>query len=756
MDSIFARPAISLFALMAAVGCCHAAAATTPAETSRLASPDGRLAVDFHLNAAGAPRYAIQLDAQAVLQESRLGLVRDDADFSTGLQFVSASPTERVKDRYEMLTAKRRLNDYRANRRVFHLQTAAGRRLDIIFQVSNDGVAFRYFFPETNAALHRLTEEVSSFHFLPETRAWLQPIAVAHSGWCEANPSYEEYYQKEIPAGTPSTFGAGWVYPALFRSGLRRAEVPAVASGSPDNRAPAEPGNRRASATQAGETWLLVSEGSLPRNYCGTRLRSESPDGEYSVGFADPREIIPGGPANPESSLPWLTPWRLIVIGSLRTIAESTLGLDLADPPAHRMSPAVKPGKASWSWPLLGDRQTTYDVQKRFIDYAADLGWRYCLIDALWDKQIGYDKIAELVKYARGKNVNILLWYNSAGNWNTTPQTPRDKMLTHESRIAEFDKLKAMGVAGLKIDFFGGDGQSMIDYYLDILHDAAPYGFAMNFHGATLPRGWERTYPNLMTMEAIRGLEYCTFEQKNADEEPTHATMLPFTRNVFDPMDFTPMVLDRINHIQRRTTSAFELALPVLFTSGITHYAEIPAGLAKAPDYVRDFIREIPAVWDDTKFIDGYPGKFVVLARQGDGHWYLAGINGETAERKLTLDLSGLQRPFRHAHHGWQWRQSVLPPGNGPSSRRQTTGRHPAAARRPGAGAQVRRSPAAPIASRAIPAAAKSGRGHRPAVPRPGGFVFVTASTRRFYPATSPAPTPACHNPGSGPAGPGH
>jgi alpha-glucosidase len=609
MNSAFSRLAIGLLSLAAAS--CFGADNAAPAEASRLASPDGRIVVDFHLNTDGAPRYAIQLDNHPALQESRLGLLRDDADFSRGLQFVTASRTERVRDKYEILTSKRRLNDYRANRKVFHLQTTAGQKLDIIFQVSNDGVAFRYLFPETNAAIHRLTEEVSSFHFLPETRAWLQPMSVAKTGWSQVNPCYEEFYQKEIPIGTPSTLGAGWVYPALFRS---------------------------------SNTWLLVSEGSLPRNYCGTRLRSESPDGEYSVDFPDPREIFPGGLVNPESSLPWLTPWRIIVVGSLQTVAESTLGIDLADPPAYRMSPNVKPGKASWSWPLLGDDQTKYDTQKRFIDYAGDMGWRYCLIDGLWDKQIGWDKTADLVKYARGKNVSILLWYNSAGDWCSAPQTPRGKMLTHESRLAEFDKLKAMGVAGLKIDFFGGDGQSMIDYYLDILRDAAPYGFAMNFHGATLPRGWQRTYPNLMTMEAIKGMEYVTFEQANADQEPTHAAMLPFTRNVFDPMDFTPMALDRVNNrIQRRTTSAFELALPVLFTSGITHYAEITEGMAKAPDYVREFIKGIPSVWDDTKFITGEPGKFVVLARQGDGRWYLAGINGETTATKLTLDLSRLR-----------------------------------------------------------------------------------------------------------------
>jgi hypothetical protein len=352
--------------------------------------------------------------------------------------------------------------------------------------------------------------------------------------------------------------------------------------------------------------------------------------------------VFPGGPANPESKLPWLTPWRVIAVGSLKTIAESTLGIDLADPAAQPAGPSIQPGKASWSWPLLGDGQTVYDVQKRFIDYAAEMGWRYCLIDSMWDTQIGYEKIKELIDYARGKNVGVLLWYNSNGDWNQAPQTPRHLMLTRESRLREFARLKAMGVAGLKIDFFGGDGQSMIGYYLDILEDAAPFGLLINFHGATLPRGWQRTYPHLMTMEAIRGLEYVTFEQRNADEEPSHATVLPFTRNVFDPMDFTPVVLDQINKIERRTTSAFELALAVIFTSGIQHYAEIPAGMAKAPDYVRDFLRRVPAAWTDMQFLEGLPGEFVVLARQGEGRWYVAGINGKAEPKALTLDLSGL------------------------------------------------------------------------------------------------------------------
>ncbi len=599
--------------LILALAVCLTTALSAAAAPAAFSSPDGKLTVEFQLNADQAPRYSLRLNGQPILGESRLGLLRDDADFSQKLTLTGEEKTQPVEDSYDLPTNKRRLNTYRANRKIFHLQNPAGNKLDLIFQASNDGLAFRYFFPETSTQKHTIKEELSTFRFLPATTAWLQPIAPARSGWESSQPSFEEYYEKAIPVGTPSTLKSGWMFPALFRS---------------------------------GDTWLLLSETGLGRSYCGTRLRDASPSGEYAIGFPDPRETITGGAVNPQSTLPWLTPWRLIVVGSLKTIAESTLGTDLAAapaPPARPINAADLPGKASWSWPLLGDKNTTFDVQKRFIDYAADMGWRYCLIDALWDKQIGDDRIKQLVDYAAPKKVSILVWYNSAGDWNTTPQTPRDKMLTHASRIAEFDKLKALGVKGVKIDFFGGDGQSMMNYYQDILDDAAPYGLVMNFHGATLPRGWQRTYPYLMTMEGIRGFEYVTFEQTNADQEPSHCAMLPFTRNVFDPMDFTPVCLDRVNDkITRKTTPAFELALAVLFTSGIQHYPETPEGMAKQPPFVIDFMKHVPSIWDDTQFLDGFPGKFVALARKGDGHWYVGAINGEASEKKLTLDFSAL------------------------------------------------------------------------------------------------------------------
>lgn len=573
-------------------------------------SPDKHLKLNFNIDDSSIA-YTITRDGQLVLKRSKLGIIREDGDFSSKLKLTSASLPSTVTDSYRLFSIKRNVNIYKARKQVFHLENAAGKPMDIIFQVSNDGVAFRYYFPDASSDTKHITAERTSYHFSADTKGWLQPMSDAKSGWAKANPSYEEYYQKGIAVGTPSPIKAGWIYPALFNT---------------------------------GNSWVLITE-TFPTkgNYCGTHLKAESPDGEYQTALADPREVFTGGTAGPQSKLPWYTPWRVITIGSLKTITESTLGTDVAAPAVKMDESVVKPGKAAWSWVLLKDGKTTYPVQKQFIDYAADMHWQYCLIDALWDTQIGYDKIKELAGYAKTKNIGLLLWYNSAGSWNETPQTPKDKMLTHESRVKEFSILKSMGIKGVKIDFFGGDGQSMMQYYIDILNDAKEFGLLVNFHGTTLPRGLERTYPNLVTMEAIRGMEFATFEQKNLDEQPIHCTTIPFTRNVFDPMDYTPMVLYKVPNMERRTTSAFELALPVIFQSGITHIAETPEGMSHVPAYVKSFLQQLPNYWDDIRFIDGYPGKLAVLARRSGNKWYVAGINGENVDKTLNLDLSFLK-----------------------------------------------------------------------------------------------------------------
>lgn len=586
---------------------------------AEIKSPDGRLVVDFNLKPDGSPVYTLAREGVVVLGESRLGLVREDADFTRGLKLVSESKSKRVRDRYELVASKQREHDYRANRRVFGLADAQGRRVDVVFQVSDDGAAFRYVFPETDPTPRAVSEEATSFRFPAGSKAWLQAMSVAKTGWAKTNPSYEEYYDKEIPVGTPSTLGAGWVFPALFRS---------------------------------GENWVLITETGLGRAYCGARLSHESAGGEYRIGFPDARETMGTEPVNPRFATPYATPWRVIAVGDLKTVTESTLGTDLADPAIKGVKLAGAPGKASWSWPKLGDGKTVFDVQRRFIDYAAEMGWGYCLIDSMWDKQIGEEKLAELVRHGAERGVKILVWYNTNGTWNDAYQTPKDRMLTRESRVAEFAKLRRIGVAGVKIDFFGGDGRAFIDFYHDILEDSAPFGLLVNFHGATLPRGWSRTYPHLMTVEAVRGYEFITFEQVNADRAPALMAMLPFARNVFDPMDFTPLCLEGPGKIKRPTTVGAELATTVLYTSGVQHYIELPEVMAKQPDYVRTFLRDIPAAWEESRFLAGYPGKLAVFARRGaDGRWWLGGFNGEPEAKtvEIPLDALGLKRGARFA-----------------------------------------------------------------------------------------------------------
>jgi alpha-glucosidase len=577
-------------------------------EAYTIKSPDGKISVNFWLTPAGEPVYSVRHSGSVILKQSKLGIIRNDNDFAARLKLISASKINVVNDNYKLLHGKRLNCNYTGNKQTFSLKNSNSKLMDIIFQVSDDGVALRYYFPEKSDKVVKIYKELTSYHFDLSAKAFLQPCADARMDWCYASPSYEEYYEKDIPVGTASPRQAGWVMPALFN---------------------------------IGKYWVSITETAVDTNYCGSRLSQFSPDGEYTVQFPEPQECKSNEPVNPESVLPWYTPWRIIAIGNnLGSLVASTLETDLAIPAKYDVSSWLQPGIASWSWVILKDDSTIYSVQQRFIDFAASMNWKYCLIDALWDTQIGYEKIKQLADYAKTKNVKILLWYNSAGDWNTTPQTPRNKMVQNKSKLAEFQKLKEMGIAGVKVDFFAGDGQSMMKYHAEILKDAAKYNLAVNFHGCTFPRGWYRTYPNLVSMEAIRGEEYVTFAQYNADNQPSHCTVIPFTRNLFDPMDFTPVNFSGIPNIKRKTTNGFEIALSVLFTSGVQHIAETPAGMDAQKDFVREYMSSLPETWDDVRFVDGYPGKYVVLARKKGDKWYVSGINGENSARSISIDLS--------------------------------------------------------------------------------------------------------------------
>ncbi len=583
-----------------------------PVGDNTVSSPDGNISVALEITEGGKANYKITFKDRTVLEKSRLGIIREDAVFSKGLELISVSDVKRISDSYTLLHGKKRKANYLANQKIYHLQNEDGMDMDIVFRVSDDGVVFRYLFPGEPDEILKIKEELSSFHFQANTKAWVQPRASSKSGWNMTNPSYEEHYiydafLKDVPASD-----SGWVFPALFYS---------------------------------GGCWTHITETWPERNYCGSHLQRGKDITEYSIAFPEPTEGFTNGSVYPQSTLPWATPWRVLTIGDdPGDIAESTLGTDVARASVLNDISYIKPGRASWSWALMKDPSVNFDTQKKFIDYASDMNWEYCLVDVAWDTQIGWEKMKELAQYAQGKNVGLILWYSSSGDWNTVPFTPKDKLLTKESRHLEFARLKELGIKGIKVDFFGGDGQSMMDYYIDILEDAHAFQLMVNCHGATLPRGLHRTYPNLVSMESIRGIEFATFGQESADKVPRKSTIIPFTRNVFDPMDFTPVCFNEYDNNTRRTGNAAELAQAVLFLSGVQHYAEIPSGMQNVPDYVKQIMRDIPVDWDETVYVDAYPGKYVILARRKDDTWYVAGINGEEAEKEISVFLPFIRK----------------------------------------------------------------------------------------------------------------
>jgi alpha-glucosidase len=586
-----------------------ATCATSAFAAPTLHSPDRHIQLEVTVTAQQTLSWSLRRDGKPVILASPLGLQLEDADLAHGLRIASVSPSRAISDKYTMAIGKKKQISYAANEQVYTVENASRQKMDVVFRLSNDGFAFRYVVAEPSLPTKKFVAESTSFALPPDAKAWLQPMQVAQTGWKNTNPAYEEHYQREIAVGTPSPSSAGWVFPALFK---------------------------------AGDTWIALSEAGMDGSFHASRLKADSPGGVYSLGVPMAPEIYPNGALLAETTGILTSPWRIGAVGTLATVMESTLGTDLAAPAIAFDTALLKPGHASWSWALLKDDATVYDVQRQFIDYAADMHWNYTLIDADWDRKIGYEKLRELATYGAGKNVGVLVWYNSSGPWNGTEYSPKGALLTHEQRAGEFARLRDIGVKGVKIDFFAGDGKSMIAYYVDILKDAADAGLLVNFHGATLPRGWARTYPNLMSAEAVKGLEFTTFTQADQDAVVRHAAMLPFTRNLFDPMDFTPMVFGDIPKIRRATRNGFELAESVLFLSGIQHFAETPAGMATVPQAVKSMLRELPRSWDEVKFIDGFPGRHVVIARKSGNAWYVAGINADDGDKVLTLDLSFL------------------------------------------------------------------------------------------------------------------
>lgn len=566
-------------------------------------SPNGKISLVVQMSDLGgkngypagpAPYYRVTLGNTEVLGASPLGLTLKEQDFLHGLRFERASKTRKLDQTYEALHGKRSQCRVQANERTLVFRNQANSVLEVDMRASDDGVAFRYRLPETGKKTCTLEAEATGFALPLDGRVWVAPSDKATM----YAPGYETYYENEIAVGTASPLGVGWSFPLLFR-------------------------NKDASC------WALITEANLGTNFCGTRLANNPAHGVYRIGLPDPLEGNGSGQIQPASTLPWEMPWRVIVLGdSLGAMVESTLVEDLCAPSVVKDTRWIKPGRVAWSW--WSDPPSTMDAdkQKKFIDLAAEMGWEYYLVDANWTI-MERGNVHELIDYAKAKNVGILLWYNSGGPHNIVTEKPRDCFTYPSVRQFEFDLLRKWGVKGVKIDFFQSDKQDVINIYQGILKDAATYNLMLDFHGCTLPRGWSRTYPHLMSMEGIKGAECYIFEPKHPKLAPVQNTISPFTRNAVGPMDYTPVTFSN-NKYPHLTTYAHELALAVLFESALLHFADKPEAYRALPAAPKDFLKQVPVAWDDTRFVAGYPGKFVVLARRKGDTWYLAGVNGQS------------------------------------------------------------------------------------------------------------------------------
>lgn len=580
-----------------------------------VSSPDGHLKVTLHLK-NGSPYYCVTYKGVTVLEDSPLGLVTSVGDFSKDLQWTGRKERT-IDETYALDRSKFSRVHYTARELVYSLADAEKNPMDIIFRVSNHDIAFRYHLPQTGeTACLTVEKEMTGFDFPAHTTTFLSPQATPMTGWKRTKPSYEEEYVPDEPVGTPSKYKLGYTFPGLFH---------------------------------VGDThWVLVSETGVHSTYCASRLSEGTRAGLYTIAFPSPDENGGIGSAEPSIALPGETPWRTLTVGdNLKPIVETTIPFDVVAPLYEPTMP-YRYGRSTWSWILWQDGSINYEDQVKFIDLASDMGYEYTLVDNYWDDNIGRDRMEELARYAATKGVSLFLWYNSNGYWSDAPQGPKQRMNTASARKNEMKWLKSIGVKGLKVDFFGGDKQETMKLYEDILADANEYGLMVIFHGCTLPRGWERMFPNYISSEAVLASENLIFNQHFDDQEAYNATLHPFIRNAVGSMDFGGVLLNKRHNRTndggtiRRTTDVFQLATAVLFQSAVQNFAITPNNLEDTDPLVIEFMKNVPTVWDETRLIDGYPGRYCVLARRHDDRWYIGAVNAEKEMLKVEVDLSML------------------------------------------------------------------------------------------------------------------
>lgn len=520
-----------------------------------------------------------------------LGLITDQGNLDSCLVLKQSTAAKTIKADYTMVTGKRSHCTNRANEKTFTYDNADNMPLEAIVRLYNDGVAIRYRIPQGV----KVTDDCTSFFVADGKDRWIAPYDFGN----EQPFPYDTEGKTVKDRNLRDVTNGQWSYPALV-----------------------EP--------QKG-LFMLIAESDLRSNDSGSYLVNADNSEQYKVQLVGPSAFCDG-----------LSPWRFAIIGSLADVVESTLVTDLATPSQIADTSWIQPGVSSWIYWAYNHGSKDYTLVKQYIDLAAQMGWPYCLVDWEWPEMTNGGDINDVMAYAKQKGVKINLWYNS-GTSLVGPHAPQpqDRLNTAESREREMQWLESIGASGIKVDFFSPDNDTMVNYYIDILKDAARHHLLVDFHGCTIPNGWQRTWPNMVSMEGIYGAEWYNNYELMTTLAPPHNATVVYTRNVIGSMDYTPGTFtdSQFPHI---TSNAHELALPVLFESGIQHMADRPGGYESLPFEARQVYSHLPAAWDDTKLLAGYPGKSAVVARRSGKTWYVAGINGTDEEINLAFTLKRL------------------------------------------------------------------------------------------------------------------
>ncbi|TSJ43415.1 glycoside hydrolase family 97 protein [Mucilaginibacter corticis] len=568
-----------------------------------LASKDHLNKITLSLTTDGKLSYNVTRRNKIIIADSPLGLSCDDQDFTSALSVVEVSPVQETREHYQLIVANNKSVDHVLEHRSITLKNAQGALMILDLVAGKEGVAFRYRFQDAEKHMRSIKDELTGFHITQNSNGWMEPYDKAGP----YTPGYEDFYlpvNSGDPVANSRNPAVGWCMPALFN-------------------------------VNDHKSWVLISESGTDGSFPGCHLQPDSKGGIYRIAFAEKDEkytlpLAEKEHAYPQSTLPWTMPWRTIIIGDRAgDILLSTLITDLA--PASKIKDVswIQPGKAAWSWWSHPD-DFTPKIYNEFTDLSASYGFKYTLFDAGWEKA---NKEGKIIDHALSKGVKPLVWGYSSQYFDP------------EKRKERFKQLAEMGVVGVKIDFWCSDRQEVMAAIQSVFEDAANEHLLIDLHGTTAPRGWQRTWPNYVTAEAILGTESYFYEPRFPDKAAEQNTVLPFTRNVAGPVDYTPFALT-IRKFPRLNTAVHELAMAMIYTSGIIHFADSKEVFDALPDEVKNLFRDMPATWDKTECIIADPGKSVVLYRQKDALHYIVGINGTNSAQAIKLDLKKWGKGF--------------------------------------------------------------------------------------------------------------